>query len=169
MPTHTKHNTKEISPPRPPNVPQLRALWSLLDGIWGLLKGSWGVLAIGTTTSEPMKGTTDGTALRLTVWEAQDLSFEASSQLANCGADVICTAYVYLCTIIYIYLCMYTDREGTNVESIWTLWDMSQEHVLTNFHVHTHTHIYIHRVHIYIYTTSKFVRTYISIEIYTYT
>ena len=28
--------------PRPPNVPLLRALWSLLDGIWGLLKGSWG-------------------------------------------------------------------------------------------------------------------------------
>ena len=31
--------------PRPPNVPLLRALWSLLDGIWGFLKGSWGVLA----------------------------------------------------------------------------------------------------------------------------
>ena len=30
--------------PRPPNVPLLRALWSLLDGIWGLLKGSRGVL-----------------------------------------------------------------------------------------------------------------------------
>ena len=30
--------------PRPPNVPLLRALWSLLDGIWGSLKGSWGVL-----------------------------------------------------------------------------------------------------------------------------
>ena len=30
--------------PRPPNVPLLRALWSLLDGIWGVLKGSWGVL-----------------------------------------------------------------------------------------------------------------------------
>ena len=28
-----------------PNVPPLKALWSLLDGIWGLLKGSWGVLA----------------------------------------------------------------------------------------------------------------------------
>ena len=28
--------------PRPPNVPLLRALWSLLDGIWGLLKGSLG-------------------------------------------------------------------------------------------------------------------------------
>ena len=25
-----------------PNVPLLRALWSLLDGIWGLLKDSWG-------------------------------------------------------------------------------------------------------------------------------
>ena len=25
-----------------PNVSELRALWSLLDGIWGLLKGSWG-------------------------------------------------------------------------------------------------------------------------------
>ena len=33
------------SSPRPPNVPLLRAIWSLLDGIWGLLKGSWGVLA----------------------------------------------------------------------------------------------------------------------------
>ena len=30
--------------PRPPNVPLLKALWSLLDGIWGVLKGSWGVL-----------------------------------------------------------------------------------------------------------------------------
>ena len=40
------------SPPRPlhsgagcapgPNVPLLRALWSLFVGIWGLLKGSWG-------------------------------------------------------------------------------------------------------------------------------
>ena len=28
--------------PRLPNVPLLRALWSLLDGIWGVLKGSWG-------------------------------------------------------------------------------------------------------------------------------
>ena len=30
--------------PRPPNVPLLGALWSLLVGIWGILKGSWGVL-----------------------------------------------------------------------------------------------------------------------------
>ena len=30
--------------PGPPNVPLLKALWSLLDGIWGSLKGSWGVL-----------------------------------------------------------------------------------------------------------------------------
>ena len=30
--------------PKRPNVPLLRAFWSLLDGIWGLLKGSWGVL-----------------------------------------------------------------------------------------------------------------------------
>ena len=30
--------------PRPPNVPLLRAIWSVLDGIWGVLKGSWGVL-----------------------------------------------------------------------------------------------------------------------------
>ena len=28
----------------PPNVPLLRASWSLLDGIWGILNGSWGVL-----------------------------------------------------------------------------------------------------------------------------
>ena len=28
----------------PPNVPLLKALRSLLDGIWGILKGSWGVL-----------------------------------------------------------------------------------------------------------------------------
>ena len=27
---------------RPPNVPLLRALWSLLVGIWGILKGSCG-------------------------------------------------------------------------------------------------------------------------------
>ena len=26
----------------PPDVPLLRALLSLLDGIWGILKGSWG-------------------------------------------------------------------------------------------------------------------------------
>ena len=32
--------------PRPPNVPLLKALWSLLDGIWGVLKGSWGVLVV---------------------------------------------------------------------------------------------------------------------------
>ena len=37
--------------PRPPNVPLLRALWSLLDGISGLLKGSWGVLEADTTSS----------------------------------------------------------------------------------------------------------------------
>ena len=30
--------------PRPPNVPLLRAFWSLLDGIWGVLKSCWGVL-----------------------------------------------------------------------------------------------------------------------------
>ena len=30
--------------PRPPNVPLLGALWSLLDGSWGVLKGSSGVL-----------------------------------------------------------------------------------------------------------------------------
>ena len=29
----------------PPNVPLLRALWSLLDGIWGVLEG-WGVLEV---------------------------------------------------------------------------------------------------------------------------
>ena len=29
----------------PPNVPLLRALWSLLDCIWGVVEGSWGVLA----------------------------------------------------------------------------------------------------------------------------
>ena len=28
----------------PPDVPLLRALWSLLVGIWDRLKGSWGVL-----------------------------------------------------------------------------------------------------------------------------
>ena len=32
--------------PRLPNVPLLRALWSLLDGIWGLLKGSWKVYVL---------------------------------------------------------------------------------------------------------------------------
>ena len=30
------------SVPRPPNVPLLRALWSLVYGIGGVLKGSWG-------------------------------------------------------------------------------------------------------------------------------
>ena len=36
--------TKVACLPRPPNVPGLRALWYLLDGIWGLLKvvgGCW--------------------------------------------------------------------------------------------------------------------------------
>ena len=41
--THT-HTHKLV--PRPPNVPLLRAVWSLLDGIWGVLKGSWGVLVV---------------------------------------------------------------------------------------------------------------------------
>ena len=36
--------------PRPPNVPLLRALRSLLDCIWDLLKGSWGVLVEGFRT-----------------------------------------------------------------------------------------------------------------------
>ena len=40
-------NPKARPKPRPPNVPLLRARWSLLDFIWGLLKGSWGVLEIG--------------------------------------------------------------------------------------------------------------------------
>ena len=31
---------------RPPNVPLLRALWSLLVGIWAILRGSWGVLVV---------------------------------------------------------------------------------------------------------------------------
>ena len=30
-----------------PNVPLLKALWSLLDGIWGVLKGNWGMLEYG--------------------------------------------------------------------------------------------------------------------------
>ena len=29
--------------PAPPNVPLLRALWSLSVGIYGILNGSWGV------------------------------------------------------------------------------------------------------------------------------
>ena len=33
-----------LGSPRRPNVPLLRALWSLLAGIWGVSKGSWGVL-----------------------------------------------------------------------------------------------------------------------------
>ena len=37
--------------PRAPNVPLLRALWSLLDGIWGVLKGSWGVLVYARVTT----------------------------------------------------------------------------------------------------------------------
>ena len=50
MPLHSSQGKlgakllKCISLPRPPNVPLLRALWSLLDGIWCVLKGSWGVL-----------------------------------------------------------------------------------------------------------------------------
>ena len=32
--------------PKPPNIPPLRALWSVLDGIWAILKGSWGVLVV---------------------------------------------------------------------------------------------------------------------------
>ena len=33
-----------VRQPKPPNVPLLRAVRSLLDSIWGVLKGSWGVL-----------------------------------------------------------------------------------------------------------------------------
>ena len=44
-PTLAAQVTNQRLPPRPPNVPLLRALWSLFDGIWGILKGSWGVLA----------------------------------------------------------------------------------------------------------------------------
>ena len=44
--THKQNSSSVASQPTPPNVPLLRALWSLLDGIWGLLKGSWGVLEI---------------------------------------------------------------------------------------------------------------------------
>ena len=32
--------------PTPPNVPLLKALWSLVDGFWGSLKGSGGVLVL---------------------------------------------------------------------------------------------------------------------------
>ena len=39
-----RNHPKRWTQPAPPNVPLLRALWSLLDGIWGVLKGSWGVL-----------------------------------------------------------------------------------------------------------------------------
>ena len=41
---HAKPRLELSCDPRPPNVPLLRALWSLLDGIWALLQGSWGVL-----------------------------------------------------------------------------------------------------------------------------
>ena len=46
---HQKHEitrkvSRSVSLPRPPNLPLLRAVWSLLVGIWGLLKGNWGVL-----------------------------------------------------------------------------------------------------------------------------
>ena len=39
-------HSKRSKVPRPPNVPPLRALQSLSDGICGLLKGSWGVLVV---------------------------------------------------------------------------------------------------------------------------
>ena len=40
----TKHPSPTHKlPPRPPNVPLSRALWSLSDGLWGVLKESWGV------------------------------------------------------------------------------------------------------------------------------
>ena len=38
--------TQRPHDPRPPNLPLLGALWSLLDGIWGVLKGSWEVLDV---------------------------------------------------------------------------------------------------------------------------
>ena len=34
-------NSQAAKLPRLPNVPLVRALWSILDGIWGILKGSW--------------------------------------------------------------------------------------------------------------------------------
>ena len=42
--------------PGPPNVPQLRALWSLLDGIWGVLKGSWGGAESSNDSAKPWAG-----------------------------------------------------------------------------------------------------------------
>ena len=39
---HVSHGQNSL--PRPPDVPLLRASWSLLDGIWGVLQDSWGVL-----------------------------------------------------------------------------------------------------------------------------
>ena len=39
-----KHDSIRSRAPRPPNVPLLRAFWSLLDDIWSISKASWGVL-----------------------------------------------------------------------------------------------------------------------------
>ena len=46
VPKGSLRSPQQGPPPGPPNVPLLRALWSLFDGMWGILKGSWGVLAM---------------------------------------------------------------------------------------------------------------------------
>ena len=45
-------NPQERDLPTPPNVPLLRALWPLLDGIGGRLKSTWGVL-VGASVNWP--------------------------------------------------------------------------------------------------------------------
>ena len=45
------HGSHHSSIATPPNVPLLRALWSLLVGTWGILKGSWRVLVFGSIWS----------------------------------------------------------------------------------------------------------------------
>ena len=59
---------------RPPNVPPVRALWSLSVGIWGLLQGSCGVQVIYTIGVLQSRSGGSTSRIRPEVWEAVSLA-----------------------------------------------------------------------------------------------
>ena len=68
--------------PRPPNVPLLRAIWSLLDGIWGSLKGR-GLLEDHLLLEvTPMAGCKSGRTFRpLTLLQSRSLTTDLVVQI----------------------------------------------------------------------------------------